>query len=657
MNQYFIDEIKCIFNEIAKKKRRPRAYSNKAVTIVCDEHSLAAYLAGYYVSVCNSEEGGAVNVVAEGEWQNKELFDEVVSEFSEKVTLGLYDNSEQYTCANISASDGIIFYIANLQLEKYTDSATYNLKKENLSKWLHYANEKGSEFVFVPIFNFREPFPQGIAACSERELEAITLYDDKFLQGRQVIELEDVCREFFDGNNQSLKVVRFDSIFGPVVKNTSKIDFDAIIKELLEYNRITFKRSDVFTYYTACYIRQAVSAVHCVAVKGNTGNIYNAANYRFTLHDVKNNLYKSFSYRKPDIAFEDDCGNEATSNSYECLGNLKIKNLGWTIVTPLQEAVYRTALAYTDDEYNAAFYISIYQGKLDRIKKVEMDIIKEIDRICKENDIKYFLVGGSLLGGIRHKGFIPWDDDIDIGMLRDDYNKFKKVCPGALPDKMRYQSYTQEPNSHYIFEKIRLKETYFSTKFSNRFTDIENGIFVDVLVYDKTSNIRILQKLHVKLIKMMNRIINVRWVNVPRKGIHYTATKIFLPIMRLIPFRVYHWCFEAVLRMFNWNKRSKYLIDGVGQNVGKGAFPLSWFDEMTEIPYEDVTFNVPAKYDEYLRHWYGDRYMELLPISSRKSGHNLKRMDLGKYLFAETENMPSHVNDLRGELYEKPLNK
>lgn len=109
--------------------------------------------------------------------------------------------------------------------------------------------------------------------------------------------------------------------------------------------------------------------------------------------------------------------------------------------------------------------------------------------------------------------------------------------------------------------------------------------------------------------------------------------------------------------MFNWNKRSKYLIDGVGQNVGKGAFPLSWFDEMTEVPYEDMTFSAPAKYDEYLRHWYGDRYMELLPISSRKSGHNLKRMDLGKYLFADTQDMPSHVNDLRGELYEKPIYK
>lgn len=656
MNQYFLDEIKCIFNEIAKKKHRPRVYADKNVTIICDEHSLAAYLAGYYTSVCNSEAGGAVSVVAENTWQNKELYDEIISEFSEKALLRCFDSYEQYSDVH-SADEGVVFYIANLQLDKYTDPLVFEAKKNNLSSWLERIKETNLTFVFIPVFNFREPFPQGIAACSERELEAVALYDSAFLQGKQVIELEDICRRYFKDDGQKLTVVRFDSIFGPLVKNTSKLDFDGIIDELINDNRITFRRSDVFTYYTASYIRQAVSAVHCVSVKGRTGNIYNAANYRFTLHDIKNNLYKSFSYRKPEIAFDGDNGDESCENSYECLSNLKIKNLGWTIVTPLQEAIYRTALASTEDEYKAGFYISIYQGKLDRIKKVEMDIIKEIDRICKANGINYFLVGGSLLGGVRHKGFIPWDDDIDIGMLREDYNKFKKVCPGELSDKMRYQSYSQEKDSHYIFEKIRLKETYFSTKFSNRFRDIENGIFVDVLVYDKTSNIKLLQKLHVKLIKIMSRVINVRWVNVPRKGIHYTATKLLLPVMRLIPFRVYHWCFEGVLRMFNWNKKSKYLIDGVGQNVGKGAFPLSWFDEMTEIPYEDMTFSVPAKYDEYLRHWYGDRYMELLPISSRKSGHSLKRMDLGKYLFAETENLPSHVNDLRGELYEKPVDE
>ncbi len=656
MNQYFLDEIKCIGAELAKKKLRPKRFIESEVNIVCDEHTLGAYLAGYYMSVCCGENGGCVNVIAEGEWNNSVLYGEIAVEFEEKGQFTLFNTFDEYSATVSENKNRLIYYIVNLQLDRYSDKETVAARKESLKKCLAFAKDNSCQFVLVPIFNFREPFPQGIAACSEREVEAVCLYDPQFTQGKLLMELEDICRSYFDSEEQLMQIVRLDNIFGPLVKNTCKLDFDGIIREFINNNSITFRRSDIFTYYTACYIRQAATAVHAVAAKGITGNIYNAANYRFTLHDLKNNLYKSFAYRKPEIKFENDAESDS-ENRYECLSNLKIKNLGWTVVTPLQEAFYRTALAETDDDYTANFYISIYQGKLDRIKKIEMDIIKEIDRICKANGIRYFLVGGSLLGAVRHKGFIPWDDDIDIGMLREDYNKFKKVCPKELSDKMRYQSYKQEANSHYIFEKIRLKETYFSTKFSNRFRDIENGIFVDVLVYDKTSNIRILQKLHVKLIKMMNRIINVRWVNVPRKGIHYTATKIFLPIMRLIPFRVYHWCFEGVLRMFNWNKRSKYLIDGVGQNVGKGAFPLSWFDEMTEVPYEDMTFSAPAKYDEYLRHWYGDRYMELLPISSRKSGHNLKRMDLGKYLFADTQDMPSHVNDLRGELYEKPIYK
>ena len=656
MNQYFLDEIKCVAEELGKKKLRPRRYETHEVNIVCDEHTLAAYTAGYYMSVCDGANNGSVNVIAEGGWNNRELYSEIAEEFGGKGKFGVYETIDEYLADRTENKNRRVIYFANLQLPCYKDAEFIEKKKASLRKWLELTKTEDIRFMLVPLFNFREPFPEGIAACSERELEALSLYDGEFYQGKLLIELEDICREYFNSKDQFMKVVRFDSVFGPLVKNTSKLPFDEITGELIGSNTITFKRSDTFTYYTATYIRQAVSAIHAVATKGSTGNIYNASNYRFTLHDLKNNLYKSFSYRKPEIKYEDDI-DSIPEEKYECLSNLKIKNLGWSVVTPLQEAIYRTALAETDDEYLASFYVSVYQGKLDRIKKIEMDIIKEIDHICKENGIRYFLVGGSLLGAVRHKGFIPWDDDIDIGMLREDYNKFRKVCPEAISSKMRYQSYSKEKNSHYIFEKIRLKETYFTTKFSNRFRDIENGIFVDVLVYDKTSNIRLLQKVHIKLIKMMNRIINVRWVNMPRRGIHYTATKIFLPVMRLIPFRVYHWCFEGVLRMFNWNKKSRYLIDGVGQNVGKGAFPLSWFDEMTEVPYEDMMFSAPAKYDEYLRHWYGDRYMELLPISSRKSGHNLKRMDLGKYLFAETENMTSHVNDLNGELFEKPLSK
>ncbi len=657
MNQYFLDEIKCVSTELSRKKYRPTFYCGNEINIICDEHTLAAYIAGFNMSVCSPEDGGVVNVITEGECRNKELYDEIAAEFGEKAEFHIYNNQKEYLENTHHKGYKRFYYIANLQLDCYKDSELIKKKKENLDSWLTVSDSVDGRFILLPIFNFSSPLPEGIAACSEREIEALADYDDSFAVEKTVIELEDVCRKHFRSDKQFMKVVRFDNIFGPLVSDTSKLSLDEIIDELVKDNKITFKRSDDLVNYTGCYIRQAITAIHTVDFNGANGNVYNAANYRFTLHDVKNNLYKSFSYKKPEIRFEDDLTvDDIHEKRYECLGNFKIKGIGWTIVTPLQEALYRTALARTDDEYDADFYVGIYQGKLERIKRLEMDIIREIDRICKKHDIPYFLVGGSMLGAIRHKGFIPWDDDIDICMFRKDYEKFRRVCPQELSPLMQYQSYKHEPDSHYIFDKIRLKDTYFNTKFSNRFNNIENGIFVDVLVYDKTSNSALGQKIHIKLIKIFRRLINVRWVNVARKGIHYRASKLFLPLMRFVPYRFYHFCFERALQLFNFKKKSKYIIDGVGQNLERGAFPVSWFDEMVEVPYEDMMFKVPKEYDAYLRHWYGNRYMELLPISSRNSGHKLLRLDLGKYLYEKTENMQAHENNLVGELFEKPLN-
>ena len=127
--------------------------------------------------------------------------------------------------------------------------------------------------------------------------------------------------------------------------------------------------------------------------------------------------------------------------------------------------------------------------------------------------------------------------------------------------------------------------------------------------------------------------------------------------MRKIPYNFYHYCFERALQMFNHKKNSRYIIDGVGQNLEKGAFPIEWFEDLIDLPYEDMTFKAPREYDAYLKKWYGERYMELLPLSSRNSGHKLLKLDLGKYLFADTEKSEAHANHLLGEMFEEPLTK
>ena len=101
--------------------------------------------------------------------------------------------------------------------------------------------------------------------------------------------------------------------------------------------------------------------------------------------------------------------------------------------------------------------------------------------------------------------------------------------------------------------------------------------------------------------------------------------------MRLVPFEMYHQVFEKILTRYNRSK-SEWLIDGVGQNIRKGAFPAYWFDETIEVPFENVTLPIPKEYDAYLQHWYGKKYMELPPVSERNSGHTMKRIDLGAYI-------------------------
>ncbi len=654
MNQFFIDELRCISTDLNFKKLNPRFYCGNEINIIGDENGLSAYLAGFNMSVLTNEDNGCVNVISCGKWRNEALYDQIKEEYGHKKTLNFLDDFESYLKITDNSRIKRFYFVANLQLEEYKNEAFVDEKVALLSKWLDYAMKNNGRFIFIPIFNFAKPFPQKIAACSERELEAIAEYDKDFYQGRILGRLEDVCRKYFKKKNY-IKVARFDNIFGPLVDSTSNLGLDEIIDDLIKNNAVHFYSSDGVTYHTGCYIRQAVTAVYYVDYMGKNGNIYNAANYRFTLHDIKSELYKKFRLKNPKIDFTNDTDGIIPENDYDCLGNIKIKNLGWSKITPLAEAIYRTALARCDDEYVADFYVSVYQGKLERIKQIEMEIMAEIDRICKENDITYFLVGGTLLGAVRHKGFIPWDDDIDIGMLREDYDKFRKVCPESLKSHLSYQSHLKETTSHYIFDKVRLKDTYFNTKFSNRFDDIQNGIFIDVLVFDKTGNTKKSQKAHIKLVKIFRRLINVRWVNVARKGIHYRASKIFLPLMRLVPYKLYHRCLDKALTLYSKNKKSAYLIDGVGLNLDKGAFPAEWFGDFIDMKYENMTFKVPVGYDNYLRMWYGDRYMELLPLSARFSGHKLLRLDLGKYILPETENMKAHENNLLGELYEKPL--
>ena len=121
---------------------------------------------------------------------------------------------------------------------------------------------------------------------------------------------------------------------------------------------------------------------------------------------------------------------------------------------------------------------------LRRQQQIMLEMVKELDRVCRKHDIPYFLYGGTLLGAIRHDGFIPWDDDLDVGLMRKDYLRLMRVLPNELPEHIVLQTNTTDKNYFYFFAKLRdtrsfLDEGAYDRAFQYR------GIFIDIFPFDK----------------------------------------------------------------------------------------------------------------------------------------------------------------------------
>jgi len=238
-------------------------------------------------------------------------------------------------------------------------------------------------------------------------------------------------------------------------------------------------------------------------------------------------------------------------------------------------------------------------------------------------------------------------------MLPEDYFKFLEVCPDKLSMDLGYQNFSTELTSHYIHDKIRVKNTFFSTKYSDQY-QMMNGVYIDVFVYFKTSDKAFMQKFHLWYINVVRRLIGLRWADRPRKHIHYYKSKIALPIMRLFPFL---WLHKYYIHVLSWyeKKKTHYRVDSMGFNLKKvGAVPDEWFHGTVEAEFCGKKYPILKHYDDFLSHWYTDKYMELLPVSNRKSVHDVVRIDLGQNLFDETAHDSAFRDvDLRGELFEK----
>ena len=271
---------------------------------------------------------------------------------------------------------------------------------------------------------------------------------------------------------------------------------------------------------------------------------------------------------------------------------------------------------------------------LRKLQLQELKCLKELKRICDENNIKYFLIGGTLIGAVRHKGFIPWDDDIDVGMLRSEYDKFCKICPEKINKELFYFQIpeVEEGNADFEIARIRLNGTHFVQRHRTKLKNSHDGCFIEILPYDDLPPTKFKCDVYHKYFRIMKRVVGCRMnygyhINNPvKRFVFYSG--VFLS--RIIPLKIlYNQMLNYHLKYFNTDSEKVFLLAGA-YNWKKESHLRSTVSEFTTLEFEGESYNVPKNYDLFLKEQYGD-YMTLPPVEEQVNKCFVKSIDFGPY--------------------------
>lgn len=261
----------------------------------------------------------------------------------------------------------------------------------------------------------------------------------------------------------------------------------------------------------------------------------------------------------------------------------------------------------------------------EQLKTVQILVLKEFIKICEKNGLKYFALGGTALGAVRHKGFIPWDDDIDVALPREDYKKFLTVAQAQLPENMFLQTYETDKNYPNCYAKIRVNDTTFIETAVSKL-DINHGVYVDIFPLDGCSASKLKRKAFRTKEKLLKAAISCAY-EIP----DYSAVKRFIKrkiLARLIP------CASAVRKLDKLYQSESYADSDIISNYNgawgvKEQMPKEIFGNGSVAEFDGIDIVLPEKAGEYLTRLYGD-YMTPPPPEKRVSHHHCTVIDLNK---------------------------
>ncbi|RHP35460.1 LicD family protein [Lachnotalea sp. AF33-28] len=269
--------------------------------------------------------------------------------------------------------------------------------------------------------------------------------------------------------------------------------------------------------------------------------------------------------------------------------------------------------------------------RLRQLQLLQLKILKEVKRVCDSNNIPYWLDAGTLLGAVRHKGAIPWDDDLDIGLLESDYRRLKAlVLEGELGEDFFWEDWETDPFYGFPYAKICLQGTEYVEE-KNRKSSARRAIFIDVFPYYPCAPTAKERAWESKKLKVLTHLLLCKMKYEVWAGEGIGKILKFLPIRICSHFTDVKRIRKDMMKIFrrHYGEAVQEIYVGDGQCGARWLFPKQWFETLIDMQYEDGLYKVPEKYKDYLTKVYGD--YQIIPDEKKRECHNILSLDLGKY--------------------------
>lgn len=258
--------------------------------------------------------------------------------------------------------------------------------------------------------------------------------------------------------------------------------------------------------------------------------------------------------------------------------------------------------------------INLDKEALRQLQLIQLEMLIEVDRICRKCNIQYNIIAGTLLGAVRHGGYIPWDDDADVALLRPEYEKFREACGTELDtSRFYFQDHRNTQGYRWGYGKLRRKNTLFLREYQEHMP-YEQGVFIDIFPLDGVPDIyfkRCWHNFHCFCIR------KILWSEVGKIAVKSLVIRVWYRLLSKIPREIIMHHYERLVMKSNKTQTQLVRILLFPTPNNTYGYYRNWYEESLLIKFEGYVFQGIKDYEGYLEFKFGD-YMTLPPVEQRK---------------------------------------